>query len=42
LPTSEPDDDLTTDARVQPDLVIDELSELDAQVELATGAGARA
>ena len=42
LPTSEPGDDLITDARVEPDLVIDELSELDAHLELATGAGARA
>jgi len=42
LPTSEPGDDLITDARVEADLVIDELSELDAHLELATGAGTRA
>ncbi len=35
LPTSEPGDDLLTDASVVPDLVIDELAELDALVELA-------
>jgi len=35
LPTSEPGDDLLTDASVEPDLVIDELAELDALVELA-------
>jgi HAD superfamily hydrolase (TIGR01549 family) len=34
LPTSEPGDDLLTDASVEPDLVIDELAELDALVEL--------
>jgi putative hydrolase of the HAD superfamily len=34
LPTSEPGDDLLTDASVQPDLVIDELAELDALVDL--------
>jgi FMN phosphatase YigB (HAD superfamily) len=34
LPTSEPGDDLWTDASVEPDLVIDELGELDALVEL--------
>jgi HAD superfamily hydrolase (TIGR01549 family) len=39
LPTSEPGDDLITDATVEPDLVIDELSELDALVELASGEG---
>jgi FMN phosphatase YigB (HAD superfamily) len=32
LPTSEPGDDLLTDASVVPDLVIDELSDLDARV----------
>jgi HAD superfamily hydrolase (TIGR01549 family) len=37
LPTSEPGDDLLTDATVEPDLVIDELSELDALVDLASG-----
>lgn len=35
LPTSEPGDDLLTDASVVPDLVIDELAELDTMVELA-------
>ncbi len=35
LPTSEPGDDLRTDGRVEPDLVIDELAELDARVDLA-------
>jgi putative hydrolase of the HAD superfamily len=35
LPTSEPGDDPPTDATVEPDLVIDELSELDALVDLA-------
>jgi putative hydrolase of the HAD superfamily len=39
LPTSEPGDDLLTDATVEPDLVIDELSELDALVDLAPGGG---
>jgi HAD superfamily hydrolase (TIGR01549 family) len=39
LPTSEPGDDLITDATVEPDLVIDELSELDALVDLASGEG---
>ncbi len=34
LPTSEPGDDLLTDASVLPDLVIDELAELDALVDL--------
>ena len=34
LPTSEPGDDLATDASVRPDLVVDELAELDALVEL--------
>jgi putative hydrolase of the HAD superfamily len=34
LPTSEPGDDLLTDASVEPDLVIDELAELDALVDL--------
>jgi putative hydrolase of the HAD superfamily len=42
LPTSEPGDDLATDAKVTADLVIDELSDLDALVELATPAGTRA
>lgn len=39
LPTSEPGDDLLTDASVEPDLVIDELAELDALVELAASRG---
>ena len=39
LPTSEPGDDLATGEVVTPDLVIDELAELDAHLEpLATGA----
>ena len=42
LPTSEPGDDLVTDARVTPDLVIDELSDLDTLVELASAAEAPA
>jgi putative hydrolase of the HAD superfamily len=42
LPTSEPGDDLITRARVEPDLVIDELSELDGHLELATPTGAQA
>jgi FMN phosphatase YigB (HAD superfamily) len=42
LPTSEPGDDLETDVPVVPDLVIDELSELDGLVELATAARAPA
>jgi FMN phosphatase YigB (HAD superfamily) len=33
LPTSEPGDDLEADANVVPDLVIDELSELDARLQ---------
>lgn len=41
LPTSEPGDDLLTDASVEPDLVIDELAELDALVELASSPGTR-
>ena len=35
LPTSEPGDDLLSDASVVPDLVIDELAELDALVDIA-------
>jgi putative hydrolase of the HAD superfamily len=42
LPTSEPGDDLVSDAKVTADLVIDELSDLDAHLELAAPAGARA
>jgi putative hydrolase of the HAD superfamily len=42
LPTSEPGDDLVTERKVTPDLVIDELSDLDAHLELASAAGARA
>jgi FMN phosphatase YigB (HAD superfamily) len=38
LPTSEPGDDLLTDANVEPDLVIDELSDLDARLERASAA----
>ena len=41
LPTSEPGDDLATDASVEPDLVIDELAELDALVDLVPGHAAR-
>ncbi len=37
LPTSEPGDDLLTDASVVPDLIIDELAELDALVDFAPG-----
>jgi HAD superfamily hydrolase (TIGR01509 family) len=37
LPTSEPGDDLLTDSHVEPDIVIDELAELDGLVELAGG-----
>jgi putative hydrolase of the HAD superfamily len=40
LPISEPGDDLVSGATVVPDLVIDELSELDPHVELAEAAGA--
>ena len=36
LPTSAPGDDLATGAVVVPDLIIDELSDLDGRVELAT------
>jgi FMN phosphatase YigB (HAD superfamily) len=36
LPTSEPGDDLHLDVRVEPDLEIDELAELDARVELVS------
>ncbi len=42
LPTSEPGDNLGSGAKVVPDLVIDELSELDPYVELAEAAGAPA
>jgi FMN phosphatase YigB (HAD superfamily) len=42
LPTSEPGDDLGGDAPVLPDLVIDELSDLDSRVELAATATAPA
>jgi FMN phosphatase YigB (HAD superfamily) len=38
LPTSEPGDDLVADAKVVPDLVIDELSDLDAHLELLSAA----
>jgi len=42
LPTSEPGDHLLTGRKVVPDLVIDELSDLDQHLELAEAAGAPA
>jgi len=42
LPTSEPGDHLVTGRKVVPDLVIDELSDLDQHLELAEVAGASA
>lgn len=42
LPTSEPGDDFVAEAPVVADLVIDELSDLDALVQRATAEGARA
>jgi FMN phosphatase YigB (HAD superfamily) len=42
LPTSEPGDDLVTNTKARADLVIDELSDLDAHLELAAPAGAGA
>jgi FMN phosphatase YigB (HAD superfamily) len=42
LPTSEPGDHLVTGRKVVPDLVIDELSDLDQHLELAEAAGAPA
>ena len=42
LPTSEPGDHLLTGGKVVPDLVIDELSDLDQHLELAEAAGAPA
>ena len=42
LPTSQPGDHLGSGAKVVPDLVIDELSDLDASVELAEATGAPA
>jgi putative hydrolase of the HAD superfamily len=42
LPTSEPGDHLVTGSKVVPDLVIDELSDLDRCVELAEATGAPA
>jgi FMN phosphatase YigB (HAD superfamily) len=42
LPTSQPGDHLGSGAKIVPDLVIDELSDLDASVELAEATGAPA
>jgi putative hydrolase of the HAD superfamily len=42
LPTSEPGDRLVTGRKVVPDLVIDELSDLDQHLELAEAASAPA
>lgn len=42
LPTSEPGDDLVVDAQVTPDLVVDELAELDGLLERSEAAELRA